>query len=242
MKPVNAQLFRFRRELERRRLARQEAAAFRRLGRTAAGRPGSGESPELRGRLNEVATAVAEIEAIAREEGASIEGDRADLARVPFWMAPVVECRGLCERMVLRHRRLSAARALERKHEALGREWARLHGGAGASADGSSSPDRSGNVVEEAMAFGRAVWQQLRAHLVPKAPAVVGMLVGWWIASTYTDSRLRSVLHSVGIGSGGTRVVSGSTYRAMSFWLPLLAAALCAYLGERVARRVKGEG
>ena len=29
--------------------------------------------------------------------------------------------------------------------------------------------------------------------------------------------------------------MSGSTYRAMSFWLPLLAAALCAYLGERLA-------
>ena len=45
---------------------------------------------------------------------------------------------------------------------------------------------------------------------------------------------VRSVLRSVGIGSGGTHVVSGSTYKAMSFWLPLLAAAVCAYLGERI--------
>lgn len=28
--------------------------------------------------------------------------------------------------------------------------------------------------------------------------------------------------------------MSSSTYEAMSFWLPLLAAALCAYLGERI--------
>ena len=89
----------------------------------------------------------------------------------------------------------------------------------------------------EALGFGRALWQQLRAHLVPKTPAVVGMVVGWWIVNTYTDSHLRSVLRSVGIGSGGTHVVSGSTYRAMQFWLPLLAAALCAYLGERLAGR-----
>jgi hypothetical protein len=61
------------------------------------------------------------------------------------------------------------------------------------------------------------------------------MVVGWWIATTYTDSHVRSMLRSVGIGSGGTRVVSGSTYKAMSFWMPLLAAALCAYLGERIA-------
>ena len=42
-----------------------------------------------------------------------------------------------------------------------------------------------------------------------------------------------SVLRSVGIGSGGTGVVSSSTYETVSFWLPLLAAALGAYLGER---------
>jgi hypothetical protein len=30
-------------------------------------------------------------------------------------------------------------------------------------------------------------------------------------------------------------VVSGSTYKLMQFWLPLLAAALCAYLGKRLA-------
>jgi hypothetical protein len=61
------------------------------------------------------------------------------------------------------------------------------------------------------------------------------MAMGWWIANTYTDSHVRSVLRSVGIGSGGTHVVSGSTYRAMQFWLPLLAAAVCAYAGERLA-------
>jgi hypothetical protein len=86
----------------------------------------------------------------------------------------------------------------------------------------------------EAVGFGRAVLAQLRSHLMPKAPALVGLAIGWWIANTYTDSHLRSVLRSVGIGSGGTRVVSSSTYEAMSFWLPLLAAALCAYLGERL--------
>jgi hypothetical protein len=58
--------------------------------------------------------------------------------------------------------------------------------------------------------------------------------VGWWVANTYTDSHLRSTLRSIGIGTGGTRVVSSSTYEAMTFWLPLLAAALCAYAGERI--------
>jgi hypothetical protein len=98
---------------------------------------------------------------------------------------------------------------------------------------GRALPAWTARAGTEAAGFGRAVLRQLRSHLVPKAPALAGLAVGWWIANTYTDSHLRSVLRSVGIGSGGTRVVSSSTYEAMSFWLPLLAAALCAYLGER---------
>jgi hypothetical protein len=93
----------------------------------------------------------------------------------------------------------------------------------------------SARVVTESLGFGRAVLVQLRSHLLPKAPALAGLAVGWWIARTYTDSHLQSVLRSLGIGKGGTRVVSSSTYEAMRFWLPLLAAALCAYLGERLA-------
>jgi hypothetical protein len=51
-----------------------------------------------------------------------------------------------------------------------------------------------------------------------------------------------SAIRSLGIGSGGTRVVSSSTYEAMTFWLPLLAAALCAYLGERLGAYYRGRG
>jgi hypothetical protein len=67
-------------------------------------------------------------------------------------------------------------------------------------------------------------------------PALAGLAVGWWIAQTYTDSRWKSVLRTVGVGDGGTRVVSSDTLQAMSFWLPIFAAAICAYLGDRIAR------
>jgi hypothetical protein len=87
--------------------------------------------------------------------------------------------------------------------------------------------------------FGRALLGQLRSQLLPRAPALAGLAVGWWIANTYTDSHFRSVLRSVGIGQGGTRVVSSATYDAMRFWLPLLAAALCAYLGDRIANHYR---
>jgi hypothetical protein len=94
-------------------------------------------------------------------------------------------------------------------------------------------------LVEEASRFGRAFWNQLRPAILPKAPALAGLAAGWWIVNTYTDSRWKSLARSVGIGSGGTTVVSGDTYRAMRFWLPLLAAAVCAYAGERIVEGIK---
>jgi len=99
---------------------------------------------------------------------------------------------------------------------------------------GTAHPAWIRRAVRESAALACAVVKQLRATLLPKTPALAGMAVGWWIANTYTDSHLRSVLRSVGIGHGGTHVVNGSTYKAMSFWLPLLTAAVCAYLGERI--------
>jgi hypothetical protein len=77
---------------------------------------------------------------------------------------------------------------------------------------------------------------------MPKAPALAGMAVGWWIASTYTDSHAKSILRSVGIGHGGTHVVSGSTYKAMHYGLPLLAAAMCAYAAGRIATAIREGG
>jgi hypothetical protein len=87
--------------------------------------------------------------------------------------------------------------------------------------------------------FGGALWTQLRSQLMPKAPALAGMAMGWWITSRYTDSHARSILRSVGIGHGGTHVVSGTTYKVMQFGLPLLAAAVCAYLGGRIAAAIR---
>jgi hypothetical protein len=145
-------------------------------------------------------------------------------------MLPVVRVRGIATRAVLRHRVAGGHRQLRDRYEALGR----------ASDTGVTGPEgRPGALPEEAVRFGRAFWHQLRPAILPKAPALAGLAVGWWIANTYTDSRWKSVARSIGIGSGGTTVVSGETYRAMRFWLPLLAAAVCAYLGERIAEALR---
>lgn len=166
------------------------------------------------------------------------EADRADSALVDAWVVPVVAARGLAARAVLRHRIWQGHRKLAGRYEALGRT-AR----GGAALPPAPGPERpavlKAHASAEAARFGRAFWAQLRPALLPKAPALAGLAVGWWIANTYTDSRWKSLARSIGLGSGGTHVVSSETYRAMSFWLPLVAAALCAYLGDRIAAAIR---
>ena len=184
---------------------------------------------ELAARLGETD----HLAALAAESARSVEADRADQAQVDAWMQPVVAVRGLTTRMVLRHRIARGHRQLRGRYEALART---AEAGSitptppvGMTAGAASLTDAR----VEATRFGRAFWAQLRPAILPKAPALAGLAVGWWIANTYTDSRWKSLARS--IGSGGTQVVSAETYRAMSFWLPLLAAAVCAYLGDRIA-------
>jgi hypothetical protein len=230
-----------RREVHRRRALAEERAGFRRAGeRLAATEEVPSGSPSLR---EEVRRATAELDGLAAERLVVGEAELRDLARVGWWVRPAVIARTVSSRVVLQHDRRRAQRALDAAHEALGR--AAALGGVGVPGPGVAQSREvafawNEHAAREVRGFNGAVWEQLRSHLLPKAPALVGMAVGWWIADTYTDSHIRSALRTIGIGSGGTHVVSGSTYRAMTFWLPLLAAAVCAYAGERLWQRVVG--
>jgi hypothetical protein len=246
-----AQFHEIRLDLRARQLRRRERLALRRLGAEVA-TSGAVGGEELAPLLAEIAEGERRAAALLAESQASLEMDRADLRKVAGWMKPVVGVRGLCTRMVLRHRRSIERRALRPRLEALGelvsgsqvsevvalRKQSALIASErerwGAPYGGNALPTWAPQAARETAGFGRAILMQLRSQVFPKAPALVGLAVGWWIANTYTDSHLRSALRSIGIGSGGTRVVSSSTYEAMSFWLPLLAAALCAYVGERI--------
>ena len=230
------------REVDRRRALAEERAEFRRAGERLAAVPESPTDPLTPLRL-EIGRATAALAAVTAERRAVAEAERRDLTRVEWWIRPAVMARTVSSRMVLQHDRRRAQRDLDAAHEALGR--AAEPGGLGvlgldSAPSGEVGLEWTGPAGREVRGLIGAVWGQLRSHLFPKAPALVGMAVGWWIANTYTDSRFRSALRSMGLASGGTHVVSGSTYRAMTFWLPLLSAALCAYIGERVWQRVVG--
>ena len=58
-------------------------------------------------------------------------------------------------------------------------------------------------------------------------------------SQTFTDSEFSATLHSWGFGSGPRHAVRGETLKAMQFWLPLLAAAICSYAGSRLAAAVR---
>jgi hypothetical protein len=263
---LQAQFHEIRLAIRAGRLSRSERRALHRLGERGAKR-GTGEHEASAPLLAEIAERERRSAALLADTEASLAADRADLREVASWVRPAVIVRGLCARLILRHRMSGERRALRPRLEALGDLMTRSSGPAGedtlvhevaalrgrlaaverererwgAPYGGRALPAWTGAVAGEASLFARAVATQLRAHLFPKAPAIVGLAVGWWIANTYTDSHLRSAFRSLGIGSGGTRVVSSSTYETMTFWLPLLAAALCAYLGERVAAYYRGQ-
>jgi hypothetical protein len=71
---------------------------------------------------------------------------------------------------------------------------------------------------------------------IPGVSAIAGLLVGSWVASTFTTSPLRGFLASWGIIKGGSRVVSTTTYSFLSIALPILAAAITAYIVQKALK------
>jgi hypothetical protein len=242
-------------------LRRREQMALARLGQVTLADGGS-----RAGRLATLAVDAAmsrtRLAALEEERQTALAASRADLAAAPRWKAPVVLVRGASARVVLRQRRAAMERAMHQLHLIAGRL---AMAGPPASAAArqvqairtklagiASEQERRKAELEarplpawmerartEGKHLGGALWSQLRSQLTPKAPALAGMAMGWWIASRYTDSHAKSILRSVGIGHGGTHVVSGSMFKAMHFGLPLLAAAVCAYVGARIAAAVQ---
>ncbi len=74
---------------------------------------------------------------------------------------------------------------------------------------------------------------------IPGVSAIVGILVGSWVASTFTNSPIKGFLSSVGIMRGGTHVVSTTTYRVLSVFLPVTAMALTAYAVQKVLKNYR---
>ena len=252
-------------ELGRARRERKRAVAQLGAALATAGVPLEGEAERARAA---VAARDAELALLRAALVDSVAQDRRDYAAASSWLRPVAIARGFATRWLVRdrlwrggRRRAEACRLLgEAALDAGGslptvaEEWAssareagervaaaaallELHlGGVGGSA---ALPAIARVAQREAVAFGKPLVHEVKGRVWPRLPALAGLVVGWWVASTFTDSRLGAALHSLGIGSGPRRAVSSSTLHAMEFWLPVLAAAVCSYLSGRVGALVR---
>jgi hypothetical protein len=225
-------------------------------------------SARTRPSFDEVAEFSLDVAAIESAMADSLDDDRNDFGAVAAWIRPLVILRGLAVRAVLRHRLLrarkeraaacgrlgavalsagpldgngtvaeaaAAARAGRSRIDAAQAAERKLLAPFG----GALFPGAVRRAGRESFAFSKTVAKELRGQFLPRLPALAGLLAGWWIATTFTDSQFSATLHSWGIGSGPRRAVSSETLSAMKFWLPILAAALCSYAGGRLGALVR---
>lgn len=185
------------------------------------------------------------VDALTEALDQSLEADRADYASVSPAMRLIVIVRGLCTRAILRHQRQRCYTNLRPFYEELGAAAGKGLGRRVDKPQTSTADDQrpqdvwKGRLAAEARLLGKALKRQLLDRLFPRLPALAGLIAGWWVANTYTDSHWKSALRSVGIGDGGTHVVSGEMYHLLVVGLPILSAAVCAYLGDRLAHVIR---
>ena len=74
---------------------------------------------------------------------------------------------------------------------------------------------------------------------IPSLSAIGGILVGAWVSSTFTTSPVKGALASFGLIKGGRHVVSSATYAFLSVLLPILCAALTAYLIQKTLKHYR---
>ena len=206
---------------------RQEAEAFRRAGRDLANSPVA-EDDRLDPFFAALSRHQARLDVLTATLATSLERERTDCAAVVPWVRPLVMLRGLCDRALIHHQLQRYRREMGLCHEALGRAALRnAVDGVRLEQPAPAFRIRRTRLVRvathEGRALGGAVLQQLRGKLVPRVSALAGLAAGWWVTSTYTDSHLRSVMNTVGLGRGGTHVVSGTDVQGDE----LLAADPC---------------
>ncbi len=90
-------------------------------------------------------------------------------------------------------------------------------------------------LAKELKEFAYHINKQLFSQ-IPGVSAIAGLLAGSWVASTFTNSPIKGYLSSWGLMKGGTHVVSTTTYRFLSVFLPILVTAMTAYIVRKALK------
>jgi len=251
------------------RLRREETAALAQAGRkfrTASLEPGPAPSEPVAKALASVAELEEHSRALAERLASSLEADRRDYrdtgSALGRWLVVV---RGILDRLVLRDEAWRAKRELPGRQAELGTRvvaddeaLARLsaedrarwlvtrtalekavaeRAAVLAPYGGEALPAWLRGILGEAGTFGAFVKEELTKKIYLRLPALAAMAVAWWITERFTASRFESSLnHFTGEGRMG---LSEQALDLLSFWLPLIVAALVAYLMSTVTKRVR---
>lgn len=93
-------------------------------------------------------------------------------------------------------------------------------------------------LVKEGKEISRFLVSQLYKQ-IPGVSGIAAMMVGAWVASTFTSSPWRAALSRWGLIQGGKYYVSGWMYNLLSVGLPILTAALTAYLVQKLLKHYR---
>jgi hypothetical protein len=256
------------------RLRREETAALAQAGRrfrTASMEAGAAPSEPVARALASVAELEEHARALAERLAASLEGDRRDYrttgSEIGRWL---IVARGILDRLVLRDEAWRAKRELPGRQIELGKRVAEdaealarlpaedrqraLETRAAVEAaraervallapyGGETLPGWLRVTLAEVGSLGSFLKEELTKKVYLRLPALTAMAAAWWVTQRFT-SATTSPFHFW--NSDERTHVSESSLELLSFWLPLVAAALIAYLiatlTKRVRRRYLGE-
>jgi hypothetical protein len=253
--------------LERGRERREERNALVRAGETlAAGALAPTWGTELAQAWREARTVLDWRQGLEDRLAASLAEDRCDYQAAPTALSRLLTvARGLFERLRLREQARGLRPRARQRLECLGRlaledplvaptisqearaEIERAQGALRrvdeqhqrlvAPYGGRAVPAWIGSAADELCLLLRSLRDELRRKLLLRAPALAAMAAAWWLAHTYTDSVLEAAWH--GLTGEGRAGLSRAALERLSFWVPLGAAVLTAYLTATVARRVE---
>jgi hypothetical protein len=243
-------------------LRKREEAALARGGAELAAVALSSEDEAVRALLHRLDAARVNASALDGDGARFAAQDRVDYAAAGRWGRVCVVARGLASAGVLRGQRRRAHAALRAIHAELARTAldgshadlaSRMPSAAAAEIEtirrridadtrdreectaawnGRPLPGWAESTIEHTVGFGRFVVLALRSKLVPRLPALAGLLVAWWIAHSFTDDMLTAqidrIAATLGIGRQSGQM-SQETRARLLFWLPLIATAGCGY-------------
>jgi hypothetical protein len=215
----------------------------------------------------QIAPLVAHMATLDEAMQASLDKDRRDYARASQLMRWIVVARGILDRWILRdrvrHHRHERDRltqelgllAVDGAHpdlaaalpDSLRESFARGRTAADAAQreraallapyQGSLLPAWMAEAVKDTRPLMHHILEQFTRRLFLRVPAIGALLAGWWLVHTYTDSTFESIQHNLGLG--GRAHMSPGLLKFLRFFVPLLAAAVCAYAVNIIAVMVQ---